>query len=358
MTEHTHLPGHSPEGTNRTSSDPEDRLSVGLSAEQNDLRIGVLGTGALGTLMLSQWQPHHSVSVHNRSKISGRHQHQSFVLLPFEGTAPDDLRNIEAPRWAGESLDWLVVTTKAAATRNALDSVRSWLPQVSRIMLLQNGMGQQDEVAQWLAEQSLYCELWAATTTHGAYVKEADAVHPLGYVVHAGQGQTHAGCWLPASTTSPDQTASGPATALLPQSMLPQSVLPEGVLPHADIRQLLLGKLAINAIINPLTAKFRCLNGALLTHEYRQTFDDLAHEVSDLFAAMHWSVGFDIYQRAVEVAESTAANRSSTLQDVLQQRPTELPYITGYLLNEARRCGLSAPVNQALYHTLCPEEGS
>jgi len=356
MTEHTHLPGHSPEGANRPSSDPEDRLSVGLSAEQHDLRIGVLGTGALGTLMLSQWQPHHSVSVHNRSKISGRHQHQSFVLLPFEGTAPDDLRNIKAPRWAGESLDWLVVTTKAAATRNALDSVRSWLPQVSRIMLLQNGMGQQDEMAQWLAEQSLSCELWAATTTHGAYVKEADAIHPLGYVVHAGQGQTHAGRWQPASTKSPenvgservDHDTSGPSTAILPKD----------VLPHADIRQLLLGKLAINAIINPLTAKFRCLNGALLTHEYRQAFDDLAQEVSDLFAAMHWSVGFDIYQRAVEVAERTAANRSSTLQDVLQQRPTELPYITGYLLNEARRCGLDAPVNQALYHTLCPEEGS
>ena len=348
MTEHTHLPGHSPECTSRASSDPEDRLTVDLSAEQNALRIGVLGTGALGTLMLSQWQPHHSVSVHNRSKIAGRHQHQSFVFLPFEGTAPDDLRNIEAPRWAGEALDWLVVTTKAAATRNALDSVRPWLSQVSRIMLLQNGMGQQDEVAQWLSEQSLSCELWAATTTHGAYVKEADTIHPLGYVVHAGQGQTHAGCWQSASATSPDQAASGPATALLP----------EGVLPHADIRQLLLGKLAINAIINPLTAKFRCLNGALLTHEYRQTFDDLAHEVSELFAAMHWSVGFDIYQRAVEVAERTAANRSSTLQDVLQQRPTELPYITGYLLNEAQRCGLDAPVNQALYHTLCPEEGS
>jgi 2-dehydropantoate 2-reductase len=45
---------------------------------------------------------------------------------------------------------------------------------------------------------------------------------------------------------------------------------------------------------------------------------------------------------------ATAANQSSMLRDVLQGRPTEIDYITGYLCSEADRLGVPCPANQQL----------
>ena len=54
--------------------------------------------------------------------------------------------------------------------------------------------------------------------------------------------------------------------------------------------------------------------------------------------------------------ESTAANISSMLQDIRQQRHTEIDYITGYLLRRARAHGLTLPVNSRLYEQIKRKE--
>ena len=48
------------------------------------------------------------------------------------------------------------------------------------------------------------------------------------------------------------------------------------------------------------------------------------------------------------MAEATAVNRSSMGQDVDYKRPTEIAAINGFIVDEARRLGLEAPVNFAL----------
>ena len=53
-----------------------------------------------------------------------------------------------------------------------------------------------------------------------------------------------------------------------------------------------------------------------------------------------------------EVIESTAANRSSMLQDVEAGRPTEIDYITGYLLRTAEDLNLDTPANRQIYREI------
>ena len=48
------------------------------------------------------------------------------------------------------------------------------------------------------------------------------------------------------------------------------------------------------------------------------------------------------------MAASTAANRSSMGQDVDHHRPTEINAINGFVVREAEKAGLAAPVNRAL----------
>jgi 2-dehydropantoate 2-reductase len=49
-----------------------------------------------------------------------------------------------------------------------------------------------------------------------------------------------------------------------------------------------------------------------------------------------------------EVITGTADNHSSMLQDVQQGRPTEIDYITGYLLQVAAQYQVAAPLNNDL----------
>ena len=48
------------------------------------------------------------------------------------------------------------------------------------------------------------------------------------------------------------------------------------------------------------------------------------------------------------MAAATAQNRSSMLQDIEAGRTTEIGFINGHIADEARRLGVSAPVNTTL----------
>lgn len=295
------------------------------------LSIGIVGTGALGTLMAWKWREHH-LFIRQRTPSPLRiytHQHHEFSL----------------PEWTNQPLDWLVITTKAADTLTALKSLEENLTRTKRIMLLQNGMGQHDDVAVWLAnhwkhieQPSPQPELWAATSTEGAYR------HSDGHVVYAGQGQTFAGLWKRNDPIAP--TASS--------TRINNIDLPLGVIYDPSVNTRLRAKLAINAIINPLTGYLLCANGELISNpEYFTQFESLAKEVSDLFHQLEWHVGFNIPEQALAVANATANNQSSTYQDVINHRPSELPYITGYLLQQAKQHGIKLPITQMLHQTLC-----
>lgn len=53
-------------------------------------------------------------------------------------------------------------------------------------------------------------------------------------------------------------------------------------------------------------------------------------------------------ERAAEVAQATAANRSSMAQDIARGNPTEVEQITGAVAENGRQLGVPAPVNEAL----------
>ena len=293
------------------------------------LRIVVAGVGALGTLIA--WHCRfETLFTHNRRQ-------QTEFSLQASASASDISPKVDtfsAPLWRGENIDWLIITTKAAATLEILSDLKDHLKNTSRILLLQNGMGQQEDASAWLERNGINTELWVASSTEGAY-KAND-----GTVIYAGKGQTLAGRWQPSGET---------ARAQLPPAMKLTT----------DIKQVLHEKLAINAIINPLTAHYRCRNGELLTDsEKHSDFKALSIEVATLFKELNWKTGFDIQQQAAKVAAATAQNQSSTFQDVLHQRRTELPYICGYLLQNAKQNGLNAPLTESLYQSISALEAA
>lgn len=118
-----------------------------------------------------------------------------------------------------------------------------------------------------------------------------------------------------------------------------------------DVDGLLWSKLVINAAINPLTALLRVPNGELLARpDARALMADAAREAALVGQRLGFSFTFeDPLQAAEAVAQRTATNRSSMLQDVQSGRPTEIDAICGAIVQAGQRAGVATPVNRTLW---------
>jgi 2-dehydropantoate 2-reductase len=120
-----------------------------------------------------------------------------------------------------------------------------------------------------------------------------------------------------------------------------------------DIHAARLRKLLANVCLNPVTALFRVRNGALREPPYAILAEVLAGEAAPVLRAEGLAVTpRDAVRGVMEVARTTARNRSSMLQDLLAGRRTENDQLTGALLRLARKHGLAVPTHAALHRLI------
>jgi 2-dehydropantoate 2-reductase len=120
-----------------------------------------------------------------------------------------------------------------------------------------------------------------------------------------------------------------------------------------DIRQARLRKLLANVCLNPVTALFRVRNGAVREPPYAILVEALALEAAPVLRAEGLAItAAGAIARVMEVARTTARNRSSMLQDLLAGRRTENDHLTGALLRLARRHRLAVPTHAAFHQLI------
>lgn len=225
-------------------------------------------------------------------------------------------------------IPYLLVCTKSHQTIDALRSVAHLINDNTVIVILQNGMG----VAPQLANLAPSNPLFLASTTGGANCSKPFTVNA------AGEGKTILGAYHQSQ-----QALSEKIVALLPQQPEPMEV-------SDNIYQQLWLKLAINCIINPLTAVSNCSNGDLLKdNNLIEKMHFLAKEISLVAKACSQDIDQNIlFSNASSVATETAGNISSMLQDVRAKRETEINYINGYIQRQANLYGIDTPLNNSL----------
>jgi 2-dehydropantoate 2-reductase len=228
-----------------------------------------------------------------------------------------------------ETIRGLFITTKANQALAAFQQVQHLLQTGTPVILLHNGMGVYEQLAQLYPPQALFC----GTTTAAAY-----RAGPAQLVL-AGHGETRIGQF------------SGESA---PAWFADFANSKEAFIWEKDIGQSLWRKLLVNCAINPLTAVHQCRNGELLENpEFRAQATQLCAELSAVCRARgEVSLAQEIQDCAFEVMRSTSQNQSSMLQDVLHQRPTEIEFINGYLCREAKSLGVPCPLNQQLWKQL------
>ena len=217
--------------------------------------------------------------------------------------------------------------TKAYAAESALAEVATRLPAATPLVLWQNGLEVQPRLTRDWPGPTL-----CASTTEGAY-RQSDT-----HIVHAGQGHT----WIGHLEGEHASLAAELADTLTRAGLASQAV--------DDIHQRLWHKLAVNAAINPVVARYRIRNGRLAEPRFAPITNAIIAEVADI---MH-SAGIALPARGLsglvwQVIEDTAHNRASMLQDVLAGRTTEHDAILLPLLRLAREHHRATPCLAAFH---------
>ena len=223
--------------------------------------------------------------------------------------------------------DLLILPVKAYQIMLVLKKLELFIQPNHIIVLLHNGMGTIDQVKEKLPNNPLI----AATTSYGAYKLDSNTL------IETGLGQTHLG-WLTPCDKSSQQTIE-----ILLSSLLPPSIW------HHDIDLALWKKLAINAVINPLTAIHKIKNGQLSSSQYQSDVLEICTEIAKVMTASGYVTGTsELIRNVKHVIDATANNYSSMHQDITFNRQTEIEFINGYVVNIAKKLKLSVPLNEQL----------
>lgn len=294
-------------------------------------KIHILGAGALGLLLASKFSRSGLVPS-LLVKPSSLENYSSGIDFLSSANASAKKFFIETSDKAPEaSIEKLIITTKAQDAASAAKSVIKYLRPDAQILLLQNGIGSQAEVAKVLGD----FEITAGVTTYAAY-KTSPA-----RIVQSGEGEIKLGFWSGKNKENAERWLT-----LLTVGGLNASIF-------EPIRIAVWHKLAVNAVINTLTSENECLNGKLAKPEFQTKVQELTNEIVKLFDVLGIPEPFGGLPAEIDrIIYATALNTSSMLQDYKNGKQSELEYISGNLLKAAGAVNLPMPHHRGIYQTL------
>jgi 2-dehydropantoate 2-reductase len=296
--------------------------------------ILVLGTGALATLVGARLsRAGHGVTLAGTWPASLEAIDRRGLRVEDAGggfQAPARVLRLDALAEAPRA-DFVLVLVKAHRTASVA-SVAAAAAAAGVLATLQNGLGNREA----LEAAAGAGRVVVGVTTAGATLLAPG--HVRGHIAETLLGE------------SVDGRAETVA-ALLRSAGLPAHLT-------RDIDALLWSKLAANCAINPLTALNGVTNGVLLERpEWRATMAAAALEVQAVAAARGIAIEEPV-ERAIAIAQVTAANRSSMLQDLERGARTEIDAINGAVVRAGGRLGVPTPVNAALLEAIRAREAA
>ena len=292
------------------------------------MRVAIIGVGAMGCLFGARLAPFAQVKLLGtwRAGVDAICEHG---IIVDSATGTQRVRVIATTQVdAIGECDLAIIARKAWQTQGAAVQAARLLAPDGLALSMQNGLGNIEQIAQIVGAHRAAL----GVTTQGS------ALVAPGHIRYAGGGPTHIGA------TAETRARLQNVVVLFEQA---------GFETHLadDVQGLLWGKLAVNCGINALTAILRLPNGELLA---RADAEELMIRASQECAKVARAQGIalpyaDAGARVREVAQATAINQSSMLQDVARDAPTEIEAINGAVAREGARLGVPTPTNEMLW---------
>jgi len=308
------------------------------------MNIVIVGQGAIGLLWYSQLAQQHK----------HKHKHKISLLcskniknIPTEMLITDiKLKQYNIPLVA--TTDELLLQANAVILcLKAFDQIKvinEIAPKISLntvIIMAHNGIVDIENIAE---KFRLNHPLLTLLTTHGC-----KKVKPF-EIIHTGLGHSDLGL------TQPELIKKNNIAFTIAQQTTLISLL-ERALPTLQwckhIREKQWLKLAINCVINPITAIENIENGEVLSKKFDDKINAILDEI--ITVAKHESIYLDHYtikKQVLQVAELTAKNSSSMRCDLLNRRPSEIDHINGYIANLGKKYKVATTINTQLWQQI------
>ena len=295
------------------------------------MNIVVVGQGAIGLL----W--YHQLSKNSNNRVSLLCSTRITSLPPEILFTDIENRTTTTPLTLANdatlsTADVILFCVKSYQISAALASIINHANAKATLIFCHNGMG----AVNHLATLSQPC--YALLTTHGSKI-----ITPF-HAQHTGLGHNDLGLINSSLNTEVELKEQIVNTLAI---ALPSLTLSDNI----KAKQWL--KLAVNCVINPITAIDNVNNGQLLNEKYTTLIEQLLKEVIAVAASEDIRFDFnELKAKVLLVARKTAENCSSMRSDVLHRRPTEIDFINGYIVKLAKNNNISVPKNEKMLRQL------
>lgn len=226
-----------------------------------------------------------------------------------------------------ESIANIVIATKSYDVLPFFQHIQNKLTTDANIILCHNGLGTIEQITPLLNSQH---NLYFCTTNNGVYKEGNNAFH-------VGIGPSYYSAISSTNKPNNHRLIHNDFEAMFSPCYEEHDLLP-----------LLWKKLIINCAINPLTAIHQVTNGKLAQPEYDQLINGIVNEGILVASQLGITLPNNMLDVVYNVINDTKDNYSSMYQDVKNQKRTEIDFINGYLVNQAQKVSVPAPINASL----------
>jgi 2-dehydropantoate 2-reductase len=294
-----------------------------MTARAAPLQVAVLGAGAVGCFyggMLAR--------AGHRVTLIGRPTHVQAIeahglrmqTLHFDESVPL-AASTEPSGVAGADL--VLFAVKSPDTETAGEQVRAHLKPGALLLCLQNGVDNADRLRAVLPGVSIAA----------AVVYVATEMAGPGHLRHHGRGEL---------LIEPAERSAAVAQAFMAAGVPTQI--------SDNVRGALWAKLILNCAYNALSALGRLPYGELVQRPGVQAvMRDVVAECRAVASADSITLPEDLDSAVRRIAETMPTQFSSTAQDLMRGKPSEIDFLNGHVVRRGESLGVPAPANRALW---------
>ena len=297
------------------------------------MRIMVVGVGALGSYFGGALaEAGHDVTLLVRNKAHRAAIRENGLILERDGVEariPVPVVDSEAAGDAGTA-DIVLVFTKTGATTAALEDARPVIGEVTRLVSVQNGLGNAKLLARFVPMERVI---------YGTTMAPGDIVAPGVVSTHG----SHVTQFCAAGDDAQTARMADELAVMLTSAGLETRVNP-------DVDRVIWAKVSFNCAMNSLCALLGRTPGPLLDDpEIKALVLAILMEGCDVAAAAGVEVDRDALRATIGmVHREHRDHKPSMLVDVENRRRTEIDALNGAVVATGARLGVATPRNQTL----------
>ena len=281
------------------------------------MKIIILGAGGIGSFVGAL------LSEENDVLLIGRKEHVDKINkdgLDISGCVNGNFKVKAAEKIEDIEEDSLIVlATKTFDIESSLKEIKNLIKKNNTILVLQNGLGNEE-----LVRSIVDCRVVRGITTAATNFAEP------GKVI----------CNYVGEISLEDSEFSEKLMNIFNKTAI-KTGMPE------DMKKRIWAKLIFNCAINPVTAILKVKNNELLK------IPDLIKNIADEIVLVAEKEGLkldskEIFDMIIKVIIDSGGNTSSMLQDVMKGRETEIDFMNGKVVELGKKHKIATPVNEML----------